>query len=147
MIPKQTLTLPIAELAHLSQENKSLTRELTSIVRSQGNEEFTDLATAADMLVLLQSRVEFLRQELRYLDERTSVLEEEEKREREKKARMDRLAAIPPAQLETQLNECRRKKACLKEEWDQLQVRYGKRLRELKTRTTQQKAQLLTNLP
>ena len=147
MIPRQALTLPAAELSQLSQENKSLTNELITLVRSSNSEEFEDLATAADMLVLLQERVEFLRQELRYTGEKVERLEEEERREREKKERADRLAATPAAEMETQLVECRRVKASLKAEWEQLQVCYGKQLRELKTRTTQQRAQLLTNLP
>ena len=147
MIPRQTLTLPGAELAQLAQENKSLTQELTSLVRSSHSDEFEDLATAADMLILLQDRVEFLRQELRYTVEKVEKLGEEDSREREKRERTERLAATPVVDLEAQLMESRRIKASLKAEWEHLQRSYGQQLRDLKTRTTQQRAQLLTNLP
>jgi len=147
MIPRLPLTLPAAELSQLAQENKSLTQELLSQVRSSGSEEFEDLATAADMLLLLQDRVDFLRQELRYTCEKVEKLEEEERREREKKERTDRLVATPSVDLEKQLVECRRVKAALKAEWEQLQFSYGRQLRDLKTRTTQQRAQLITNMP
>lgn len=147
MIPRQALTLSTAELTQLFQENKALTQELTSLVRSSASEEFEDLATAADMLILLQDRVDFLRQELRYTGEKVEKLEEEERREREKKERAERMANTPAVDLEKQLAECRRVKAGLKAEWEQLQFSYGRQLRELKTRTTQQRAQLITNLP
>ena len=134
-----------AELTQLFGENKALTDEITRLSSREGNSEFEDIAAAAEMLILLQERVEFLRQELRYTTDRLSALSAEAALERSKRETAEKVSKSSPADLEIQLTEARRVKSALIEEYTQLRNNYGRQIRDLKARTSQQRAQLITN--
>lgn len=146
MIPKQNLTIQKAELSQLYTENRNLTAELIEMSRKSDSSEFTDIATAADMLILLQDRVEFLRQELRYTQDKLQHITAEAEIEREKQTVARKIANTNPAQLEVQLEDARRVKAALLQDYRQLRADFGRQVRDLKDRTSQQRAKFLTNL-